>query len=344
MRRAANSACGPKADGARRPQQAVSGTVPVRGSVTSIMWPRLLALIVFGAGLLAACDTSRSSDGLPAVVPAPAEIDPPGSTLPPATTLPGDLPTTSPPTSAPTTTTTTTISPFARPEWMGTRILPLRDDEFGEVIPTPEEFAPRTLLTLDLLPPPTTDEYVATISAVPDDVLSRSTWHDECPVTVDELSYLTMTHWGFDGEVHTGEMIVNAAAAEDIVWVFEQLFDAKFPIEQMRVIDAFEIDLPPTGDWNDTTSFVCRSAVGSGSWSQHAYGLAIDINPFHNPYLKNDLVLPELASYYLDRDLGQSGMITEGGVAFQAFAEIGWPWGGNWNTLKDWMHFSQSGR
>jgi hypothetical protein len=227
---------------------------------------------------------------------------------------------------------------------MGTRVLPLRDDEFGEVIPTPEEFAPRALLTLDLLPPPETDEYIATISPIPEDVLARSSWHDECPVTVDGLSYLTMTHWGFDGEVHTGEMIVNASVAEDITWVFEQLFDARFPIEQMRVIDAFEIDLPPTGDWNDTTSFVCRDAVGSGSWSQHAYGLAIDVNPFHNPYLKDDLVLPELASYYLDRGLGQSGMITDGDVVFQAFAEIGWPWGGNWNTLKDWMHFSQSGR
>ena len=274
---------------------------------------------------------------------------------PPTSAVTGPAPSTTisaaeaPPTSQPSTastvaTTTTTIPPFARPDWLGTRVLPLRDDEFGEVIPTPPELAPRQLLTLDLLPPPDQADYEATISPVPEDVLARSSWKEECPVSVDELAYLTMTHWGFDGAVHKGEMIVNADAAEDLVWVFGELFVARFPIEQMRVIDEFEIDLPPTGDWNDTTSFVCREAVGSGNWSQHAFGLAVDINPFHNPYLKGDLVLPELASYYLDRELAEPGMIDERSVAYQAFTEIGWGWGGNWNSLKDWMHFSRNGR
>jgi hypothetical protein len=125
--------------------------------------------------------------------------------------------------------------------------------------------------------------------------------------------------------------------------VFRRLHDAAFPIEQMRVIRAEEIDAPPTGDWNDTTSFVCRPAVGNTSWSQHAYGLAVDINPFHNPYLKGDLVLPELASTYTDRDDLRPGMIQPGDAVVTAFADMGWPWGGNWNSLKDWMHFSASG-
>jgi hypothetical protein len=111
----------------------------------------------------------------------------------------------------------------------------------------------------------------------------------------------------------------------------------------MRVITAEEIDAHPTGDGNDTTSFACRPAVGSASWSQHAFGLAIDINPFHNPYLKGDLVLPELASAYVDRENTRPGMITEGDVVTEAFADIGWGWGGNWSSLKDWMHFSLSG-
>ena len=69
----------------------------------------------------------------------------------------------------------------------------------------------------------------------------------------------------------------------------------------------------------------------------------IDINPFHNPYVKGDLVLPELASAYLDRENVRPGMIIEGDVVTLAFAEIGWGWGGNWKSLKDWMHFSLSG-
>ena len=188
------------------------------------------------------------------------------------------------------------------------------------------------------------ETFQSTLGPIPEDVLARSSWVPECPVSVDELSYITVTHHGFDGEVHTGEMIVNAAEAEGVVGVFRQLFEVGFPIEQMRVITKEEIDAPPTGDWNDTTSFVCRPAVGSGNWSQHAYGLAIDVNPFHNPYLKGDLVLPELATTYTDREDVRPGMIFDDDVATSAFAEIGWGWGGNWNTLKDWMHFSRSGR
>ncbi len=241
-------------------------------------------------------------------------------------------------------TTTTTANVYARPDWLGTRLLPLRPDEFGEVLPTPPELQQRAFETYDLLPPPEGDVFVWTISPVPEDVVERSTWREDCPVTLDELSYITVSHWGFDQEFHTGEMIVNAAFDEEIVGVFEKLHAARFPIEQIRVVTQAEVDAHPTGDWNETTSFVCRPAVASGSWSRHTYGLAVDINPFHNPYLKGDLVLPELATYYTDRELGEAGMIVAADVAVQAFAEIGWPWGGDWNSLKDWMHFSDNGR
>lgn len=241
-------------------------------------------------------------------------------------------------------TTTTTVSPHARPDWLGTRPLPLRPDGHGEVQPTPDELVDRRLETIDLLEPPETAEYRSSIELIPDEVLARSSWVEECPVTVDELRYLTMTHHGFDGEAHTGEMIVNAAVAEDVVEVFRKLYEARFPIESMRVIRLEEVDDHPTGDWNETTSFVCRPAVGSTNWSNHAYGLAIDVNPFHNPYVKGDLVIPELASAYVDREYERAGMIHRGDVVTRAFADVGWEWGGNWDTLKDWMHFSTTGR
>jgi hypothetical protein len=278
------------------------------------------------------------SPGDVVVLPTVVTTTEPPTTVPASTTT--ALATTT--TTAPATTTTT--NPYARPDWLGTRLLPLRPDEFGEVQPTPPELQDRQLETLDLLPPPTDDEFHWTIDEIPPDVLARSSWLPECPVTLDELSYLTMSHYGFDRRFHTGEMIVNASVAVDVVEVFRRFHEARFPVEQMRVITKEEIDAHPTGDWNDTTSFVCRPAVGSSSWSQHAFGTGIDINPFHNPYLKGDLVLPELASAYTDRDDVRIGMIVPGDVATEAFAEIGWAWGGNWSSLKDWMHFSLSGR
>jgi hypothetical protein len=240
--------------------------------------------------------------------------------------------------------TTTTTDPYARPEWLGSRPLPLRPDGHGVAQETPDELVDRRLATVDLLDPPLSAEFESSIGPIPPDVLARSSWQEGCPVGVEDLRYLTMSHYGFDGEFHTGEMIVNATVAEDVVRVFARLHEERFPIEQMRVIRAEEIDDHPTGDWNETTSFVCRPAVGSSNWSQHAFGLAIDLNPFHNPYLKGDLVIPELARAYTDRDHVREGMILEGDVVVEAFAEIGWAWGGDWNTLKDWMHFSLTGR
>ncbi len=298
---------------------------------------RRVALLLAVFGLLASACVSEPAVG--------SVVDGPGASLVATTaTTAVTTTTTSVTTTAVAPTTTTTAGPYARPDWLGTRLLPLRPDEFGEVQPTPPELQQRAFETIDLLTPPATDEFVYTLGPIPDDVLSRSTWTEECPVTVDELSYITVSHWGFDQAFHTGEMIVNAAYAEDVVGVFRMLHDARFPIEQMRVIRPEEVEAHPTGDWNETTSFVCRPAVGSGSWSRHAYGLAIDINPFHNPYLKGDLVLPELATYYVERDRGEPGMIIGGDIVVDAFAAIGWPWGGDWNSLKDWMHFSDNGR
>lgn len=211
-------------------------------------------------------------------------------------------------------------------------------------MPTPAELTDRAFATPDLLAPPPDDTFRSTVGPVPADVSARSSWSPECPVTLDDLAYVTATHWGFDGRPHTGELIVSAAYAEAIAHVFEHLYAIRFPIEEMRVIRTDEIDAPPTGDGNVTTSFVCRPAVASGNWSMHAYGLAIDINPFHNPYLKGDLVLPELASYYVDRDRALPGMILEGDTVVAAFEEIGWSWGGRWTSLFDWMHFSSNNR
>ncbi|TVT33581.1 M15 family metallopeptidase, partial [Amycolatopsis rhizosphaerae] len=185
--------------------------------------------------------------------------------------------------------------------------------------------------------------YAATIRPVPADVLARSTWQSTCPVPASDLRYLTMSFWGFDGRAHTGEMLVNASVAEAVTRVFGELFGARFPIEEMHITGPAEPGAAPTGDGNNTSAFACRPARGQTRWSAHAYGLAIDLDPFCNPYTKGDLVLPELASAYLDRSWLRPGMVLAGDATVRAFAAIGWRWGGAWHEPVDRMHFTATG-
>jgi hypothetical protein len=233
-----------------------------------------------------------------------------------------------------------------RPSWLGERVLPLRPDGFGVVRPTPPILRDRRLATIDFLPAPHSDRFTARVGPVPPQVANRSTFRTKCPVTLNQLSYITMTFWGFDHRPHTGEMIVNSSVAKQVVTVFRELYGARFPIEEMRVVSLQEQrrwHSAPTGDINDTSSFECRPVTLGDTWSQHAFGLAIDINPFQNPYVRGDVIAPELAKAYSDRTWRRPGMILEGDAVTRAFDQVGWGWGGRWTDLKDYMHFSQNG-
>jgi hypothetical protein len=221
--------------------------------------------------------------------------------------------------------------------------LPRRPDGHGVAQPTPPDLVDRRLPTRDILQPPADGRFTSTVGPVPDGVLARSTWTPECPVPPADLRYVTVAFHGFDGAAHTGELIVAARVADDVARVFGELYAAHFPIEEMRVVEPAELTAPPTGDDNNTTAFVCRPAVGLTRWSAHALGLAVDVNPFQNPYRRGDLVLPELASAYLDRGRDLPGMIREGGPVVAAFERIGWKWGGRWTSPVDLHHFSETG-
>ncbi len=187
-----------------------------------------------------------------------------------------------------------------RPDWLGTRPLPLRPDGLGEIQPTPPELVDRQLVSIDYLPPPASDTFESSIEMVPAEVVARSTYTRACPVALEDLRYVKVSFFGFDRKFHTGELLIHEVAAAPIVEVFRKLHAARFPIEEMRIPDPALANAAPTGDGNDTVAFACRPVVTSTqTWSQHAFGLAIDINPFQNPYVKGDIVIPELASSYL---------------------------------------------
>jgi hypothetical protein len=244
----------------------------------------------------------------------------------------------------PATPTAGTNGATAAPSWLGQRVLPIGPDGYGIATGTPPELRDRRIITRDLLPPPGDGRFHSRIVAVPARVARRSTWSAACPVSLGQLRYVTVGFRGFDGRAHTGELLVNRSVATDVVTVFRRLFAAGWPIEEMRITSNADLSAPPTGDGNDTSAFACRPVRGTTqTWSQHAYGLAIDLNPFQNPYVQGKTVLPELAKVYANRHRGLPGMNTPGSVPVLAFRSIGWGWGGTYSSKKDWMHFSSTG-
>jgi hypothetical protein len=210
--------------------------------------------------------------------------------------------------------------------------------------PTPPALRNRRFTLPDTLPMLPGAGFASQIAdPAPGDVIARSTWAPGCPVRARDLAWIRLTFWGFDGRRHTGELLVNGEVAAPLVTVFHTLYDERFPLEQMTITTKAEQTAKPTGDGNDTGAFNCRPVRGATTFSQHAYGLAVDVNPFQNPYTKGDLVLPELAGAYTDRSWRRPGMILPGGPVVRAFARIGWGWGGSWHSLKDLQHFSRSG-
>jgi hypothetical protein len=204
-------------------------------------------------------------------------------------------------------------------------------------------FLTRALGLEPLMPPP---GFFTEIKPIDTALAARMepSWRPGCPVPLSDLRYLLIDYWGFDGREHRGELVVRAGWASEITAVFEELFWASFPIERMVLIDDFNGDDHRSMAANNTSAFNCRVVAGTTSWSEHAYGRAIDINPVQNPYLQGSTVQPPAGVAYVDRSLDAPGMIHAGDAVVTAFDAIGWAWGGDWTNSKDWQHFSATGR
>ena len=181
-------------------------------------------------------------------------------------------------------------------------------------------------------------------------IISAGLWHTGCPVRFSQLRVLTVSHWNFQRNVLTGQLVVNSTAAAPVATVFKRLYALRFPIRHMRLSDAYGPKSVRPRDRDITDAFECRQAVpspctggkGTGSWSEHAYGLAVDLNPIENPYVGCGATRERASKPYLNRSRIRPGMVTTAVV--QAFRSIGWGWGGAWSgSTKDYMHFSASG-
>jgi hypothetical protein len=170
-----------------------------------------------------------------------------------------------------------------------------------------------------------------------------ASWRAGCPVPLADLRYLTVSYRGFDGAVHDGELVVNADAVDALTQVFGALFAAGYPIRSMRLVDDLGADDDASMAADNTSAFNCRSIAGTRTWSQHAYGRAIDVNPVENPYVTRSEVFPPAGADFAARP-ELPGVLHDGDPAVAAFAAAGWLWGGAWPTPTDYQHFSTTGR
>ena len=169
-------------------------------------------------------------------------------------------------------------------------------------------------------------------------------WRPGCPIGPDQLRLLHLSYWGFDGAPHVGTMVVNTTVTGDVLKIFSRLFGEHFPIHQMQPTDVYHGSDPASMDADNTSGFNCRYAVAPGppQWSVHAYGEAIDVNTVENPYLEGGTVRPAAGAAFVDRGTYKPGMAVPNGQLVQAFASVGWLWGGRWSA-PDYQHFSKTG-
>jgi poly-gamma-glutamate synthesis protein (capsule biosynthesis protein) len=195
-------------------------------------------------------------------------------------------------------------------------------------------------------------QFNANISEITPEVKQRmlkgKSWRKGCPVSLTNLRYLQMNHLNFNGGVSSGEMIVHKDVAEEVVFIFEDLFKMNYAIDSIKLVSDFKGNDWQSIEAGNTSAFNCRKATGSKNWSKHSYGKAIDINPIENPYIARSGHISHKASEkYRKRrhknlnNLADRALLLTDDYATMAFKNYGWKWGGDWSGVKDYQHFAK---
>ena len=173
--------------------------------------------------------------------------------------------------------------------------------------------------------------------------IKGKSYKDNCTVPLSDLRYLHVLHVGFDGKTHDGEIICNKYIADDLLEIFEALYEAKYPIEKIKLVDEYDADDEASMADNNSSSFNFRYISYTTKISKHGYGLAMDINTLYNPYVKTVngklSIEPANAADYVDRSKDFDYKIDEDDLAYKLFIAHGFEWGGSWKSSKDYQHF-----
>lgn len=175
-------------------------------------------------------------------------------------------------------------------------------------------------------------------------------------------SYLSIPYHNFDGEDSVGHMIVNADLADEILSIFQELYEINYPIEKMELLDEYKDSIEPVTKpvdnlFDEKLSRMNKVALadnntfdyaffltGNNELGYHAKGDAIDLNPRINP-AKEKKIIPSNGAQYFDRDttyedeVVERAMIRKGDSVYNIFKKYGWKWGGDWESTPYYHHF-----
>lgn len=186
------------------------------------------------------------------------------------------------------------------------------------------------------------------ITPITDDIFAKMqgrSYKADCTIDREELRYVHILHTGFDGETKEGELVVNKAIADDVLAIFEELYQAKYPIEKVRLVDEYDADDEASMSDNNSSAFNFRTISHTTTISKHGLGMAIDINPLYNPYVKTVngtlSIEPANAAAYVDSREDHPYRIDHDDLCYKLFTEHGFTWGGDWVHSKDYQHFEK---
>lgn len=186
------------------------------------------------------------------------------------------------------------------------------------------------------------------VSEITEEVLARidgKSYPKGCIVPLSDLRYLRVLHYDADGKVCRGELICHHSISDDLLDIFRKLFEAHYPIERMVLIDEYDADDEASMQANNTSAFNFRYIAGTRRLSMHARGLAIDINPLYNPYVRHrggkTVVSPSGSETYADRTRSFLYKIDRNDLCYKLFKAHGFTWGGDWKNSKDYQHFEK---
>ena len=187
-------------------------------------------------------------------------------------------------------------------------------------------------------------EAVFTQERIPEPVERRMrgiSYPEGAEIPLADLRYLRLSYVDFDGKEQVGEMVCNKAVAGDLLEIFKALYEARYPIRSIRLIDDFDGDDEASMQADNTSCFNYRKISGMRRLSAHAKGMAVDVNPYENPYVRSSGVKPAGASAYADRSRDFAHKIDRNDLCYKLFLEHGFAWGGAWRSVKDYQHFEK---